>query len=157
MTIDTIETCPSDSKLGVVTTASTRSSPRLPVKRSLFGEVDHEECMNFLNKELNAINEKATKRWNFDFQADKPLQPGQYEWTPVQCNEIIPKVYDLSWSHSIEKNNTETITDNRQNSCLLVTVSKPTPTKLAPKLMQTSIDGKFIVQIRLSRYSSLLW
>lgn len=56
--------------------------------------------MEFLNKELDAISKSQTRRWNFDFVNEKPVERGEsvgdYEWTAVRPDDAIPKAYALS-------------------------------------------------------------
>uniref|UniRef100_T1JB93 Cyclin-dependent kinase inhibitor domain-containing protein n=1 Tax=Strigamia maritima TaxID=126957 RepID=T1JB93_STRMM len=54
-------------------------------RRNLFGPVDHEQTRRMLNREMARITRKDTKRWNFNFQSEKPLT-GRYDWTPVPEN-----------------------------------------------------------------------
>lgn len=96
MTIDVLKALPNDTKRNSQLPNVARS--RRPVRRSLFGEVDHDESMKFLQQELNSIHESQSKRWNFDFQDEKPINSSSanYEWLPVQPNDEIPKAYALS-------------------------------------------------------------
>ena len=147
MTIDVLKTLPNDSKY-VNGTVPVRPS----VRRSLFGKVNHEESMEFLKKEIKSIEESQKKRWNFDFKTEKPLEPYNYEWTPVKPNDIIPRPYALSrlpylYEHS----------ENNTNVCdKYLSSSSPSPTESQcksqvtiskTKLKQTLIDGKFMRSI----------
>ncbi len=96
MTIDVLKALPQDPKRNAVAPSSVAARPS--VRRSLFGEVDHEESMRFLKKELDAINHSPKERWNFDFVNERPTDEtsGNYEWQRVQQNEVIPRPYALS-------------------------------------------------------------
>lgn len=110
-----------------------RVSPRLPVKRSLFGKVDDEECKKFFDKQMDAIHEKVSKKWNFDFVNDQPLQSGPFEWTPVQ-SETVPQAYRLSCTNLVKRK----VHNSRQSEQRTkVTINEP-------KLTQRTIDGKFV-------------
>lgn len=67
-------------------------------KRKLFGPVDHAEAKLFAEKELEALQEKAAQKWNFDFKTGKPRPSADdtgYKWVKFSPNEQIPKAYDL--------------------------------------------------------------
>lgn len=59
------------------------SRPPVPessrVKRALFGPVDHDENLRFVQRELARNRREAERRWNYDFQNDRPKE-GRYEW-----------------------------------------------------------------------------
>lgn len=95
MTIDVLKALPNDTKRSLVLPNLARS--RKPVRRSLFGEVDHEESMRFLKNELDSIHQSQARRWNFDFVDEKPINTtsGNYEWQPVQPTDDIHKAYAL--------------------------------------------------------------
>lgn len=64
---------------------------RVRVCRSLFGPVDHDESKRFLQEELSRITQQDSKRWNFDFQKDKPLE-GRFAWETV--DEEVHSAYE---------------------------------------------------------------
>lgn len=94
MTIDVLKAIP-DTKRSLLLPNLARS--RKQVRRCLFGAVDHNESMRFLQNELNSIQESQSRRWNFDFHDEKPINSsnGIYEWEPVQPTDDIPKAYAL--------------------------------------------------------------
>ena len=49
------------------------------VKRCLFGRGDPEENIRFAKKELEKSLQDSKKRWNFDFESERPLD-GRYQW-----------------------------------------------------------------------------
>eukprot|EP00096_Caligus_rogercresseyi_P002854 TRINITY_DN1517_c0_g1_i1.p1 TRINITY_DN1517_c0_g1~~TRINITY_DN1517_c0_g1_i1.p1 ORF type:complete len:188 (-),score=68.31 TRINITY_DN1517_c0_g1_i1:301-864(-) len=59
--------------------------PRPRVKRALFGPVDHEENLRFVQRELARNREEARIKWNYDFSRDVPL-PGRYQWEEPRLN-----------------------------------------------------------------------
>lgn len=70
------------------------------VRKNLFGPIDHEENMKFVQDELSKISQADCKRWNFDFQAEKPKE-GRYSWEPVSGS--VPQAYEMramSCTHS---------------------------------------------------------
>lgn len=128
MTIDILKTLPNNTKCASVSAPVRRVSS---VRRSLFGEVDHDDCMNFLKKELDAIAESQKKKWNFDFSIEKPTDSTEFEWTPVQPDEPIPKPYALTRLPYLYEHTENSPSKVQQNE---VTMSKT--------LRQTYLDGK---------------
>lgn len=60
------------------------------VKRVLFGPVDHTETQKFLEEELEKISVSQSETWNFDFKAEKTLNPdGVYNWRPSTPHKTI--------------------------------------------------------------------
>lgn len=55
-------------------------------KKSLFGEVDHEEIAETLRTELSLQRERDKMKWNFDFERGVPLE-GRYSWEPFGPGE----------------------------------------------------------------------
>lgn len=164
MTIDVLKTLRNDSKCN--SNAQTVPVRRVSsVRRSLFGDVDHEKSMSFLKKELDAIAESQKKRWNFDFTNEKPLHDScEYEWTPVQADEIVPKPYALSrLPYLYEHTENSPLSSDKSDSCLPTTqqssrlqVQQVTMSKT--KLKQTLIDGelKWKFFITISTYLSFI-
>ncbi|XP_063852511.1 mucin-2-like [Scylla paramamosain] len=62
------------------------------VRKNLFGPIDHEENLKFVQEELSKISQADCKRWNFDFQAEKPKE-GRYNWEPVSGK--VPQAYEM--------------------------------------------------------------
>ncbi|XP_018585261.2 cyclin-dependent kinase inhibitor 1D isoform X1 [Scleropages formosus] len=62
--------------------------PRLgSVRRNLFGPVDHQQLQQDFQRLLRMSVEEATRRWNFDFQSDRPT-PGATEWEELRCQDV---------------------------------------------------------------------
>lgn len=55
---------------------------RTSVCRNLFGAVDHDELSRDMKATLREVAERDQQRWNFDFDANKPLD-GDYKWEEV--------------------------------------------------------------------------
>lgn len=49
------------------------------VKRCLFGRGNHEENIKFAKRELEKSLIESKKKWNFDFENERPID-GRYEW-----------------------------------------------------------------------------
>uniref|UniRef100_A0A8C6SF25 Cyclin-dependent kinase inhibitor 1C n=1 Tax=Neogobius melanostomus TaxID=47308 RepID=A0A8C6SF25_9GOBI len=67
---------------------------RTSVCRNLFGPVDHDELQQEMNTKLREISERDQERWNFNFEANSPLD-GAYEWEEVSSDET-PAFYQDS-------------------------------------------------------------
>ncbi|KAM6985440.1 cyclin-dependent kinase inhibitor 1D [Aplochiton taeniatus] len=59
-----------------------------PVRRNLFGPVDHHQLKLDFQKLLNMNVEVANKRWNFDFQADLPANGTDVEWEEIKSRDV---------------------------------------------------------------------
>ncbi|XP_030644957.1 cyclin-dependent kinase inhibitor 1D [Chanos chanos] len=57
------------------------------VRRNLFGPVDHQQLQQDFQRLLCMSVEVANKRWNFDFQRDRPTQ-GSVEWEELRCQDV---------------------------------------------------------------------
>lgn len=57
--------------------------PSRPVRRCLFGEVDHEANRRDLIRIREELSSAYKRRWNYDFENGCPLE-GQYRWRRVQ-------------------------------------------------------------------------
>lgn len=67
---------------------------RTSVCRNLFGPVDHDELSQDMKAKMREISEHDQQRWNFDFEADTPLD-GDYKWEEVPV-ESTPAFYQES-------------------------------------------------------------
>ncbi|XP_042258415.1 cyclin-dependent kinase inhibitor 1D isoform X1 [Thunnus maccoyii] len=59
-----------------------------PVRRNLFGPVDHQQLQHDFQRLLCMSVEVANKRWNFDFQSDVPGQADNIEWEELRCQDV---------------------------------------------------------------------
>uniref|UniRef100_A0A3P8S7I7 Cyclin-dependent kinase inhibitor 1C n=1 Tax=Amphiprion percula TaxID=161767 RepID=A0A3P8S7I7_AMPPE len=59
---------------------------RTSVCRNLFGPVDHEELSREMKSKLREISERDQQRWNFNFEANTPLD-GDYKWEEVPVDK----------------------------------------------------------------------
>lgn len=50
------------------------------VKRCLFGRGNHEENIKFAKRELEKSRTESKNKWNFDFENERPIDGGRYEW-----------------------------------------------------------------------------
>lgn len=69
------------------------------IKRDLFGPANPIETNKIFNEELEKHQEKATKKWGFDFRNGSPLSANsQFIWERVSTQEscIAPEMYTLT-------------------------------------------------------------
>lgn len=59
-----------------------------PVRRNLFGPVDHNQLQRDFERLLRMSVEVANKRWNFDFQNEKPGSGCGVEWEELRCQDV---------------------------------------------------------------------
>ncbi|XP_070785328.1 cyclin-dependent kinase inhibitor 1D isoform X1 [Enoplosus armatus] len=59
-----------------------------PVRRNLFGPVDHQQLQQDFQRVLCMSVEVANKRWNFDFQSEVPGEDSNIEWEELGCQEV---------------------------------------------------------------------
>ncbi|XP_028289191.1 cyclin-dependent kinase inhibitor 1D [Parambassis ranga] len=59
-----------------------------PVRRNLFGPVDHQQLQQDFQRLLCMSVEVANKRWNFDFQSDVPGDGSNIEWEELRCQDV---------------------------------------------------------------------
>ncbi|KAM9328237.1 cyclin-dependent kinase inhibitor 1D isoform 2-T3 [Pholidichthys leucotaenia] len=59
-----------------------------PVARNLFGPVDHEQLQQDFQRLLCMSVEVANKRWNFDFQSDRPGEGTNIQWEELRCQDV---------------------------------------------------------------------
>nr|XP_018897240.1 PREDICTED: cyclin-dependent kinase inhibitor 1B-like [Bemisia tabaci] len=89
-------------------TASDRVEPRqlMRVKKNLFGPVNREDSRVFCENELRAVSQSSCEKWNFDFNAEKPLEvPNpRYLWVKVSPGDSIPESYGLKRLPYLSKN-----------------------------------------------------
>ncbi|XP_071189176.1 cyclin-dependent kinase inhibitor 1C-like isoform X1 [Salvelinus alpinus] len=60
-----------------------------PVRRNLFGPVDHEQLQQDFQRHLCMSVESANKRWDFDFNTGRPATNGaRVEWEEMKCQDV---------------------------------------------------------------------
>ncbi|KAM7397051.1 hypothetical protein PAMP_020049 [Pampus punctatissimus] len=59
---------------------------RTGVCRNLFGPVDHDELSRDMKAKLREISERDQQRWNFNFEANTPLD-GDYKWEEIPVDK----------------------------------------------------------------------
>lgn len=68
------------------------------IKRDLFGAANPVETAKVFHDEIERHQEKASKKWGFDFRSGNPLATGntQFIWERVQFADFLPEMYTLS-------------------------------------------------------------
>ncbi|XP_068163500.1 cyclin-dependent kinase inhibitor 1D [Antennarius striatus] len=59
-----------------------------PVRRNLFGPVDHQQLQQDFQRLLCMSVEVANKRWNFNFQSETPGGGSNIEWEELSCRDV---------------------------------------------------------------------
>uniref|UniRef100_A0A3Q2XRZ5 Cyclin-dependent kinase inhibitor 1-like n=2 Tax=Hippocampus comes TaxID=109280 RepID=A0A3Q2XRZ5_HIPCM len=59
-----------------------------PVRRNLFGPVDHQQLREDFQRLLCMNIEAANKRWNYDFVSDTPGTGSNVLWEEVRCQDV---------------------------------------------------------------------
>ncbi|CAG12140.1 unnamed protein product [Tetraodon nigroviridis] len=59
-----------------------------PVRRNLFGPVDHNQLRQDFERLLRMSVEVANKRWNFDFRNERPGRGCGVEWEELRCQDV---------------------------------------------------------------------
>ncbi|KAG7159073.1 cyclin-dependent kinase inhibitor 1B-like [Homarus americanus] len=136
---------------------TTRDPPPLHLSRNLFGTVDLQHNLKFAQQEMDKIHQADSKRWNFDFLAEKP-KDGDYKWqkvdenTPQTCN--IPRLTcrtprtttTTSSSTSTDSTFTSTHTTSRRNNKGVKRLHKKPSGKVTQKLCTD-----FFKQVKVSK------
>jgi len=55
-----------------------------PTKRNLFGPVDRERLQLEYQESLRKDLEDASRRWDFDFFSEKPVDGGDFQWENLE-------------------------------------------------------------------------
>ncbi|XP_075166471.1 cyclin-dependent kinase inhibitor dacapo [Haematobia irritans] len=91
------------------------------IKRDLFGPANPIETNKIFNEELEKCQERASRKWGFDFRTGSPLSANsQYIWERVSTQEshIAPEMYTLTRAAHVRptpapKTNLELLMDER--------------------------------------------
>ncbi|XP_016091720.1 cyclin-dependent kinase inhibitor 1Ba [Sinocyclocheilus grahami] len=90
-----------------------------PVCRNLFGSVDREELARDVKEQMLAMENASKEKWNYDFDKNEPLAPGDYEWQEVDAKEV-PEFYTRP-PHAKRDTSAGTVDHNGTRDCLLTT------------------------------------
>lgn len=77
------------------------------VRKNLFGPVNHENNIKFVERELAAANTRDNEKWGFDFIKEKPIKsiPSRYVWERVMPEtDNVPEPYALRRFSYLQKN-----------------------------------------------------
>ncbi|XP_037551568.1 cyclin-dependent kinase inhibitor 1D [Nematolebias whitei] len=78
----------SDSELSHLEGVEALKTKVGPVRRNLFGPVDHQQLQQDFQRLLCMSVEVANKRWNFDFQRDRPGEGASIQWVELRCQDV---------------------------------------------------------------------
>jgi len=113
--------------------------------RNLFGRPDRGELQHDLRLIRERLRRQKVERWNFDFDAGRPVSGGRYDWRPVtaatrepgSCGAVSPTADsnddDQSGSQCLEPVQTSASSDS-------TTLRATTPHLSAPSLTAASAD-----------------
>ncbi|KAI7791026.1 cyclin-dependent kinase inhibitor 1 [Triplophysa rosa] len=82
-----------------------------PTKRNLFGPVDREQLQVEYNDALQKDLEEASRRWNFDFVSEKPLEGGDFQWEGVSTVRV-PVLYRTCQTEELRQREEESEKEN---------------------------------------------
>ncbi|XP_061570334.1 cyclin-dependent kinase inhibitor 1D isoform X2 [Cololabis saira] len=92
----------SESELPRVACIEAWKSKAGPVRRNLFGSVNHQQLQRDFQRLLCMGVEEANKRWNFDFQSDRPGNGSSIEWTELRRQDV-PAFYHSCTVRPVEQ------------------------------------------------------
>lgn len=99
------------------------------VRRSLFGPVDHEQLRRELRQRLKEMSEQDSRRWNFNFQTDTPLD-GRFQW-----EEVPPDSAAALYQESADRPGTDTqdrLSAADQENCSSISNTRLRPAEETP-------------------------
>ncbi|XP_032804879.2 uncharacterized protein LOC116939932 isoform X1 [Petromyzon marinus] len=129
---------PGEEEAAAAALRGSRRSPVLPrtaVCRSLFGSPEHGEVEKELKETLAALAEDHRRRWNFDFEGDRPLR-GRFEWEALD-GATVPGCYR---TRPLSNNNNSNNNNSSSRNPNLGLVSNGNPGLLTPALAATRAD-----------------
>ncbi|XP_075234662.1 cyclin-dependent kinase inhibitor dacapo [Lycorma delicatula] len=104
---------------GTDTTGQIDGNAVARVRKNLFGPVDHEDNIAFVDRELAAANIRDSEKWGFDFIREKPVKSvaSRYVWEKViPHRDSVPEPYALRRLPYLQKNADNTAFGNTQSS-----------------------------------------
>ncbi|KAK5874336.1 hypothetical protein PBY51_019291 [Eleginops maclovinus] len=122
---------------------------RESVCRSLFGPVDREQLRRELTQKMREITEQDSRRWNFNFQTETPLQGG-FQWEEIPA-ESAANVYQESAQQrtgvcSAHTEEHERLSDREesggadQENCSSVSNTRKCPAEVTPVRMKRTLS-----------------
>lgn len=108
--------------------------PSRSVRRSLFGPVDHEQLRRELRQRLKEMSEQDSRRWNFNFQTDTPLD-GRFQWEEVPLDSaaaLYQESADRPGATAVCPAGTGTDTEDRLSAADQENCSSISNTRLRP-------------------------
>ncbi|XP_077450220.1 cyclin-dependent kinase inhibitor 1-like isoform X2 [Stigmatopora argus] len=149
---------PEISRLGGVEALRLKEGP---VRRNLFGPVDHQELRQDFERLLRMGIEAANKRWDYDFCRDAPGTEGHVQWEEVHSQDL-PAFYHAvprrgkparrNSTSSDQESPTSSSSSGSGDECLEVTSRGRYRLQRATKRRQPSIMDFFKVKRRRLLY-----
>ncbi|XP_076578568.1 cyclin-dependent kinase inhibitor 1D isoform X2 [Chaetodon auriga] len=132
-----------------------------PVRRNLFGPVDHQQLQQDFERLLRMSVEVANKRWNFDFNSERPGEGSNVEWEELRCQDVpvfyrsctvrpvvLPQGNRWTPSSSGEGSPASSSSSGSGDECLEVTRRGCYRLKRQAKRKQSAITDFFVVKKR---------
>lgn len=111
----------------------------LPIRRNLFGPLNHQQCLKFAQDEMEKMAQADSRRWNFDFNNMKPTE-GFFSWQRVQDNDAViaegSDVPDITCNTSNATTCLTTSTSTNRASQTCTPSPQPTTTKSIKRLQK---------------------
>lgn len=109
-----MESDPELSRLGGIEAWKLKAGP---VRKNLFGPVDHQQLQQDFQRLFCMSVEVANKRWNFDFQSDVPLEGSNIQWEALRCQDV-PAFYRSCTVRPLARSGAEKTKERRRTSSL---------------------------------------
>ncbi|XP_004560870.3 cyclin-dependent kinase inhibitor 1D isoform X1 [Maylandia zebra] len=109
-----MESDPELSRLGGIEAWKLKAGP---VRKNLFGPVDHLQLQQDFQRLFCMSVEVANKRWNFDFQSDVPLEGSNIQWEALRCQDV-PAFYHSCTVRPLARSGAEKTKERRRTSSL---------------------------------------
>lgn len=109
----------SRNKNGTDKTGQVDNNAVARVRKNLFGPVDHEDNIKFVDRELAAANVRDSEKWGFDFIHEKPVKSvtSRYIWERVMPEtDNVPEPYALRRLPYLQKNADNTTSVKRKST-----------------------------------------
>ncbi|XP_076007757.1 cyclin-dependent kinase inhibitor 1D isoform X1 [Genypterus blacodes] len=115
-----------------------------PVRRNLFGPVDHQQLQEDFQRLLSMSVEVANKRWNFDFQNNRPAQGSNIEWEELRCQDV-PAFYRSCMVRAAQPRVLKVKTPRRSSSSSGESPSSPSSSS-GDEYFEVTTRGSYCIQ-----------
>ncbi|KAF2364589.1 Cyclin-dependent kinase inhibitor [Trinorchestia longiramus] len=111
------------------------------VCRNLFGPIDHEENIRFVQQELHKISSEDMLKWNYDFKTDKPLE-GKYTWEPTHVAEVPDAYHTLHLNTTTESSALKSVSSATSSSRSKASTQSHSKKSRALKMPSSSVKAR---------------